>query len=344
MRRNWSLALVSVLIVLTPATLLVWLRSQDERLATLEPEPIPLVMTAQAHETFDEQAVAIETSWGVPATVAAPAWSGTVTRVDVSEGESIASGDVIAKVDGIDRVAVATMEPFWRSLARGDKGDDVTMLQRWLSTMGLLGADDVDGLFGFATVDAVKTLATSIGVQKPDGSFDPAWVLWLPQDPFRVDSVRVGPNDPAPAQGSEVLVGPTPLLSITLHDQNGEAVSLQGEWRLLVETTEVPVIDSALGSDALDALASTLDPTQEGASGRLRRAQPATVIEVPSTAVVSGPSGALCVFVADGDTFESTQVDLSGGRASYADVAFGLQGGEEILVNPSDVLQDVDCS
>ena len=316
------LLVASVLVVAVPAGLLVWLRSSTvERLSGLEPEPVAVVVPVESREVSDRRAV---------------------TSVAVKPGVAVSSGDVVVSVDGVDRVAVATAEPFWRRLQRRDAGPDVAMLEAWLAEAGFYEGP-LDGVFGRGLTAAVKAWAESLGVVKPDGVFDPGWVLWLPEDGFVVGEVTLRAGAPVPGAGAPVLVGATPLVEVSLRDQNDRRFVETGEWILEVGEVEVPVVDGAVTGEGLGVLESVLDPEEAFASGRIRRAEPLAVVEVPATAVVADAEGATCVFVPDGDGFVARGVVLAGGRVSRVDVAEGLEAGGEVLVNPQDVFDAPSC-
>jgi len=253
------------------------------------------------------------------------------------------SGGRVVKVDGVWRVAVASPEPFWRRLSRRDRGSDVTMLQGWLAEAGFFDGE-ADGVFGRGLQSAVKAWAESLGVVKPDGSFDPSWVVWLPAGSFPVSEVTVEVGSPAPSAGSPVLEGATPLVEVTLRDQNDRRFVEEGRWVLAVGDVEVGVVDGQVTAEGLATLAGVLDPAESFASGRVRREAPVKVLEVPATAVVANREGATCVFVPDGSGgFKVRSVTLAGGRVSRVDVAEGLTEGDEVLVNPQDLFDAPTC-
>ncbi len=342
--RGWLLVVVSVLVVVVPAGVLVWLRAGTvDRLSGLEPEPVPVVMPVAVREVSDARAVTLEAVWGEAPVVVAPQWFGTVTAVEVAAGDVVVSGDRVVKVDGVWRVAVATPEPLWRRLSRRDRGPDVTMLQGWLGEAGFYEGE-ADGVFGRGLQGAVKAWAESLGVVKPDGSFDPSWVVWLPAGSFAVSEVTVAVGSPAPSAGSPVLRGVTPLVEASLRDQNNRRFVEEGRWVLAVGDVEVGVVDGQVTAEGLVTLAGVLDPEEPLTSGRVRRALPVKVLEVPATAVVANGEGATCVFVPDGSGgFKVRSVTLAGGRVSRVDVAEGLTEGDEVLVNPQDLFDAPTC-
>lgn len=343
MRRGLLLVVVAVLVVVVPAGLLVWMRlGSEDRLSGLEPDPVPILVSVESREVTDQTAVTVGSEWGDPVAVVAPPWSGTVTQVRVAPGDEIDSGDVVVRIDGVDRVAVATRDPFFRPLRLRDVGDDVGMLQQWLTDVGLF-LGDVDGVFGSDLVNAVKALAESLGVVRPDGSFDPGWVVWLPGEPFEVASVGLSRGAPVPGGGVDVLVGPVPLVSVAITDQDGRPFGAEGVWVLEVGDVEVLVVDGGIDADGLSVLAGVLDPQEPAAAGRIRRQVPVETLEVPATAVVSNAEGNLCVFTPDGGMFSATAVVLGGGRVSRVEVDSGLSSGDVVLANPTDVFENPTC-
>lgn len=333
---------VAALLVAVPTVLLVWMRTRTEdHLSKLEPDPVPVVMEVEWREVTEVVAVSVTGSWGEPAVVTAPAWHGTVTRVQVGDGDSLMSGGVVARVDAVSRVAVASSDPFWRVLRRRDVGDDVMMLQSWLFGAGFYRGE-VDGIFGRELQTAVKAWSGEIGVVKPDGAFDPGWVVWIPTEPFVVAEVALEQGLPAPGMGAQILVGPTSLVSIELSDQNGREFGEVGEWSLEVGDVEVTVLDGLIDPDGLRVLDGVLNAEQPSA-GRVVRAEPASVLAVPATAIVSNAAGELCVFVPHGNGFATASVELSGGRVATVNVVFGLDSGDDVLSNPSDIFEAPSC-
>ncbi len=342
MKRGLILLTVAVLLVAIPAVLLVWMRTQTEdRLSGLEPDPVPVVLEVERREVTEVVAVSVTGIWGEPVTVAAPSWFGIVTRISVEDGDRLVAGDIVARVDAVDRVAVASSDPFWRVLRRRDVGDDVVMLQSWLSEAGFYRGE-VDGVFGSELQAAVKAWSSEVGVLKPDGSFDPGWVVWIPTEPLKVAEVALEQGLPAPSMGAQILVGPTHLVSVELSDQDGREFDEDGEWVLEVGGVGVTVVDGSVDPDDLNTLGEVLSVEQPSA-GRLVRAEPVAVLAIPATAVVSNAAGDLCVFVPDGDGFVTSSVELSGGRVATVNVVSGLDSGDVVLSNPSDLFGAPSC-
>lgn len=271
----------------------------------------------------------------------APNWSGTVTGVYAMSGDILKTGDRVLSIDGVDRLAASSDQPFWRLLRRGDSGPDVESLQRLLSLMGY----DVqpDGEFDVSTKEAVQDLEAGLGVLKPSGVFDPAWILWLPVEPFLVTSVATVVSSPAPPPGSAVVVGPPPLEGVTFFDNQDQPLALEGSWVFTSGGVEYSLVDGALDSDSLDRLETATGPEVLSVSGRVRARAPTEVIEIPATAVTSSADGALCVWVPEPDGYAPRPVELGGGRIAQVFVVSGLSPGDRVLVNPGEILKGQGC-
>lgn len=129
---------------------------------------------------------------------------GTVTSVSVTPGSVVGSGDRVFEVEGRGVVALASASPLWRDLLKGDKGDDVRVLQRALVDVGYEIA--VDGEVGDETLRAVADLQ---GITSESGVRDfvsilPGMFLWLPAKSVTVGKVRVGVGQKI-AAGDETL-------------------------------------------------------------------------------------------------------------------------------------------
>jgi peptidoglycan hydrolase-like protein with peptidoglycan-binding domain len=152
----------------------------------LRPAPAPAELRASAdatsapvgHEEFaDERTVkvAFRRAAGPPLTVAV---AGRVTETGCEVGKALASGKVVARVDGKPVVALATSVPLYRDLRLSDVGTDVRALQQELNRLGY--RPERDGTYGDSTVKAVKALQKAAGIKEPDGVLVAAQVLWLP--------------------------------------------------------------------------------------------------------------------------------------------------------------------
>lgn len=343
-QRSMRMVVLAVLLVAVPIGLLGWLRTAwQDRLSTLQPEPIALVLPVESRQKIDTMQVSVQAVWGETPELYAPSWNGTVTSLSLAPGDTLSSGDVVVQIDGVDRVAVRTERPFWRSLHLEDDGPDVRMLQLWLAASGLYPTGQDDGAYDADLAAAVATWAASLGVRGTDGSFDPGWVVWLPTDEFSVSEVALAVGSRTPGAGSTIAVGPTPLLSVSLFDEKAQALSNSAQGMLQVGDAEVAVTEGSLQASALRELSLEMDPGVQLVSAVLRSSDPVAVLEVPATAVVSNLAGELCVFVPNSGSFEARAVTISDGQVGRVVVATGLSSGDEILVNPADVFEAATC-
>ncbi len=337
------LIVTSVLLMVIPAVFLVWLRaSTDERMAALEPDPVPLVSPVEERADDGLSTVIVTGHWDQPDALISPGWHGKVISVDVKPGDVVATGDVVASIDGVLRVAIATPKPFWRTLRRRDEGPDVEMLQRCLAASGLYEGN-IDGLYGRSLATAVKTWATELGVQKPDGSFDPAWTVWLTPDPFHVESVDLLPGSPAPPEGSAIAASPTRLASISLTGTDGSTIVVDGEWTLELQGKEFPLTDGQPPTSDLAELTVLLPIDGPPPVAHVRLTDPVERLTIPITAVVTAYDGTFCVYAESGSEFAPKPVEIGSGTLSTIDIVQGVARGDQILANPSDILDSPGC-
>ncbi len=329
-----------------PAGALVWLQTQTEdRLEELDPEPVALVVPVEERVDDSQTAVTVTPTWGEPTQVLAPEWFGTVTEVTVAVDSELASQDIVARIGGIDRVAWHSDEAFWRPLSRRDAGDDVAELQTMLTTLGFYEGE-IDGEFGRVLEDAVEEWEEAIGVVDPAGRFEPGYVVWIPEPSIEVAAVHLTNGAPAPSAGSVIVESAVPLEEVALTNVEGRMIAPEGQWILAIGDIEVELVDGEVTDDGLLELSTVLstDAQQNQASGRIRIASPEPSITVPATAVVAAEDGSLCVYVPDGTSFVPRTVTTESGRVATVDIATGLSAGDEVLANPSDVLDVPDCT
>ncbi|MDR2565119.1 MAG: hypothetical protein LBC97_03490 [Bifidobacteriaceae bacterium] len=89
-----------------------------------------------------------------------------VTTQKASLGKLISPGGVVAEVSGRPVFAMPTAMPFYRNLAVGAKGADVSALQGLLQSTGHFGGA-VDGVFGSSTLAGLNSLYRGAGYDLP---------------------------------------------------------------------------------------------------------------------------------------------------------------------------------
>ena len=90
-----------------------------------------------------------------------------ISKLDTAAGDSVASGQQLAEIDGQPLFALAGPVPAWRDLMPGDSGPDVTELQQALARLGYYHDGDTPGYFGSATQYAVDLYYEHLGYTAP---------------------------------------------------------------------------------------------------------------------------------------------------------------------------------
>lgn len=279
-----------------------------------------------------------------PVTVVAPAWSGTVRRVSVAVGQSLASGDVVAEIDGITRLAWHTPAPFYRPLAQRDTGDDVAALNSILRTRGLTAGPGNN--FTWQTRQGVIQLGRELGIANNRGVFDPGLIVYLPRPGLTVTEVQLRVGQPAPGLGSavvttapevtSVLLAP-PGMSMSSTDDTSATETSPGlvaapDETLLLGETELSLAESR---DRLDAsgiahVAGVVSDERDVVIAQLRRALPDGSVRIPSAAVHTAPDGTMCVVVGTPDSSSIMPVSVLGGLAGETLVTGGVNPGDQV--------------
>lgn len=346
-RRGLGWLYVAALFVVVPFSILLGMLLSPDRLADLDAAAVPVVEPADTIQFDQRSGVVITPRWAEGTALHAPNWTGIVGRVDLQVGTSLESGVSIGSVAGVTRLAVTTPEPFYRPLALGDRGPDVVWLHDALRRLGHLDAAPSNAsLVSATTVRAINALAIALGVPGGANAFDPAWFVWLPQEPYPVASVALVAGAPAPGPGTPVASSARRLVGADLQGVDGGALELDEgvDYVLAVADVEVPLDPGGgLSEDGLAQLGAVLDPAADSASGSVHRAEPLAVWAVPSAAVVSGADGRLCVWVAADDTFEAVAVRVSAARAGLTFVEPPAAEGTRVLHNPAAILADPAC-
>lgn len=170
----------------------------------------------------------------------APAWSGLVTDVAPIVGKDLQTGSRVVQIDGVWRLASHTAQPFYRSIARGDSGWDVSMLNELLLTLQLPAGKGPR--WSNETQLGVSRLAQDLGASSSsDTPFDPGWMIWLPNPTQRVGAVAVKVGAPAPAPGAEVARGLPTVVSAAIDQERSDLSGVQGAgWDLVVGDDSTP--------------------------------------------------------------------------------------------------------
>lgn len=143
--------------------------SPEQREAkALPPEPKPILAVVERGQLSDTVTVNATVSPTSRLDVAVPSaadGTGFITAMFASVGAQLTNGQVVLEVNGAPVFAFTGVFPFYRDLAVGDSGPDVTQLQAALSQAGL--DVTVDGTFGSGTERAVADLYARAGYEMP---------------------------------------------------------------------------------------------------------------------------------------------------------------------------------
>ncbi|ACZ30611.1 Peptidoglycan-binding domain 1 protein [Xylanimonas cellulosilytica DSM 15894] len=136
--------------------------------------------------------LAVSATWH-PEPFGVGAAAGTLTSLDIADGDVVDAGDVLYTVDLRPVVAAVGAVPAFRDLGAGTVGEDVRQIQQLLHDTGFLVADPT-GRFGPATTAAVRAWQRSLGVTV-DGVVRAGDVVFTSTLPARVlvnEGVTVG--------------------------------------------------------------------------------------------------------------------------------------------------------
>jgi len=272
--------------------------------------------------------------------------SGTVTTVDVSQGQEVAAGAKLYSVD-LRPVSIARgTVPSFRDLSLTATGADVVQVQDFLHELGLFKRTS-DGKFGASTVAAVRAWQKSIGTEQT-GTILKGDLVFVPSLPARTaldtDVVKRGGS----VSGGEAVVSALPAApAFTLPVSDGQAQLMPAgtrveisspdgnEWQSRVEKevrNEQGEVSLLLGAGESSVCADQCGSVPVSGRTTLR----ASVITVETVAGVTLPTAAL-LSDADGSL---TVIDTAGGRwpvtvranARGMSVVDGLDAGTKVRI------------
>lgn len=318
----------------------------------------PLWVAAQPAEEETRQAVDIVLEWRPAPALLAPDWTGTVTAVEEIPPEGLRSGNTVASIDGVSRIAANTSVPFYRTLSAGDRGTDVSALNDLLQRLGFAAGEG--DRFVWATLVGVRSLALSIGVlgSSQVTAFEPSWIVYLPSEGMTGEEISLDVGAPAPVAGTALIAPTLRLTSGTLTAagavvsdsssdsteidvttpvdaivpdstkfllSDGEVVSAAGHELALSDPSTVAPEALALLSDGLQlgarsARALVMSPPQAGA------------ILVPSSAIYTTADGATCVTRRGAAGVGGVPVVVISNTAGKSVVTGDLKLTDEVLV------------
>ncbi len=266
-----------------------------------------------------------------------------VTAVYIEPGQSIETGNKVIQIDGIDRLAISSPQPFWRLLSVGDQGTDVVMLKQLLAEFGYNVQSDINHL-SEADLLAIQTLAGSLGVASLSEveHFDPSWFIWLgsKSDPFVVWEVLITTGQLAPSVGVPIANERVRLQAVETRNMDsstiGSRVTLMN-YNLEVLGSSHPFRNQTDDQNMILWLESLLVEneisTDEVVIPAVLRSTPdSQQLVVPASSIIVDSQGNTCVLLAN-ENATPIAVDI---RDTSFDGVFveGIEEGTEILLAP----------
>ncbi|RLP75069.1 hypothetical protein D9V32_11660 [Mycetocola tolaasinivorans] len=291
--------------------------------------------------------------WEQGPVLRAPAWTGLITAVQPPR-TTVAHGDVVVTIDGIDRIAAHTPAPFWRPIGPDTiAGADIGALNTLLGDLGL--ARGTANTFGSGTARGITQLAKKLGAE--GDTFDPAWVLHLAEPRITVGAAAFSVGQTAPAAGEE-LFAPRPRVTAALVTGEGMAPENEGplggggnggaraalpvfdaerimrmpvpaEAILRVGGTEIPLEETrdSVTAEGLAALTETVGAGEAKVRALISQTTQTQGWQVPAAAVY-GVGAASCVLTKDGPV----RVEVSAGEGGSVVVSGELSTASRVLL------------
>lgn len=345
-RRSLVFAACALLLYAIPLALIVWTRwSTNEQLRAIAPPPGPIDARASLMTYRDRQAVTVVPTFSAMDEVLAPAWAGVVTQMPIESGDELTPGQLVAQVDGIDRLAYTSPRPLFRPLAAGASATDVSDLVGVLHSLGYLASTSPRS-YDTTVESAVRRLANAIRAPADGSTFDPGWLVWLPRAPFPIKEVHAKTAGVAPASGNPLFTAPPRLRSVSFETERG-APDLTGAWLLEVDGATASLVDGALDAEGLAALSKVASLTdQQPLTGQVMRAHPREAVTIAASAITSGQRDVICVWTPSADghqPYRSHRVTLGAATTSGVEVVKGMKAGDVYLVNPAETVDTGRC-
>lgn len=298
------------------------------------------VSTARASVGTLSETVEAAGTIGYGTSVEVRAVSGGTVLDIVDAGETLESGDVLARIDDVAIVWLDGETPAWRSLRSGDEGHDVEQLEAALSDLGFNdGTVTVDTEFTDATADMVSRWQESIEVE-PTGRVELGSAVYT-GDRDRVARV-------AATVGAQVAPGP--LLDIgtaerlatfeltpadAVHLEVGDLVNVMMPDRSIVESTVHTVVRAPGAWTVTSAFTDTDLPTRDTIAVDVTWEYVIAdeVLTIPSTALLRLDQGGYVVDVVDeGGRADRRPVTVGVSVGTRTEILSGVTAGDEVIV------------
>lgn len=244
---------------------------------------------------------------------------GTVTALNLRKGEPLSVGQTALKVDGLPVFGYAGPTPFYRDLSLGDRGSDVESLEVFLHDTGFLPKDQKsDGVFTNSVAWALADFQAEQGLLD-DGVMRMSNFIFIPPEFQAVSSLLVSIGGTIPGDGV-VATGSGPVSRVDLLSagddeyptgyQPNEALSLGKD------ENSTPVSALKITGEEAQALYGTLNSwldkgfVEASEDEKQRKVfsglqvflqESETLGTVPSSAVLAGSDGSLCIVESKGN-------------------------------------------
>lgn len=342
----WSMPVGAAVALRAPA--------QQAQAEVLNPAA-PAVAPVGSREQTLRRLVRVDVALGSQPQVAVVT-GGLVTGVDVAVGDALAPGALLAEVDGVGVLANRGARPFYRDLAPGARGADVVQLNVLLEGLAL-PAEPASDRFTAATARGVKALQKEIGATQ-DGTFRAGYTWFVPADFTTVNEVHVAVGDLA-ASGDPVLTSARPTLgaAVVSQEEAGGLGALEGQpVRLVIGDQKLDIPGLTLDASVAHQVRQTLTAAGRTPAGdsaetakltfqdlglELREAP--TFGTVPRSALLTGPTGTVCVFTwtrdSDGADGRPEAVVLPTGSGTGFEISAALVPahliGQDVVIDPT---------
>ncbi|MDR1386693.1 MAG: hypothetical protein LBJ44_03700 [Propionibacteriaceae bacterium] len=320
------------------------------RLAADQPLERPIQVTAVV-EANTEATLEPVSLWLIRQSqpdLVAPAWDGLVLKSGLKPGLTIRSGDLVAVVGGVSRLAFHSDQPFSLPLSQGDSSEDVRRLHRLLRSLGH-DVDENSSSFGRDTRRAVIELAGRLGAADRSGVFAPDWVVFLPTEEYVLDQVNLVVGGPAPAPGTSLATSAPRLTGAVVVDALSDSAisspastldaseprTVDPDAALLVANQVVALDEdrSRVAQASLPLLDSLVAAESIAAPARVSREPRANELRLPAAAVFTSPTGTSCVLL-EGPPRQGLPVTIQASSRGSAVVTGALEPGQRVVVAP----------
>ena len=322
--------------VVVLATVSIWVAVENAPSSPVQsdtPAETVLISPVASSTSLTEMAE-VFLNWAEPTVLLWPGAAGITTSVELMNGDSVTSGQLVAHVDGSGVMLLATSQPMYRDLTLGSSGADVFRLSNALHEIGLLAENHVDEQFGDEMAAAMRQLNTQRDVHSAE--FSIAHTMWLPHE-MVVGRMELQVGAPAPAQGSVAVTGTIELVDAYVTGAESDSPEAGSRMQFVDGNERQLLIGNAAYRLTQDGSIRDLGRLERSVNagdtrisgGVVQLATPLKTYQLPSSAVLSGADGGFCVVDQAGNTNSVKIVDASAGSVRIAENL-----PDRVVVNP----------